>query len=355
VIPWLPNVGKALDFFGLGAPVLAWTLGATPLLATVVAWRRHRSLFPVVCCTAWVTVVSLPVILTIAEAKAHFFHPRHALFLLPLLLVMLGVALAGLAEALVPARLGVTRRPVVVATTLAAALALVAPAVQGYVEAPWRFFTYTKNLQDFRGIAQLLHRRTRTYAPEDRYLLVVTRDRKGYLGNPVLAWYLEWYGIRDRVVMRGTARPADVMQRTGRRCQRHCRNLDAALEHDLRLEGAFQLSRPKRHLLGKAVMRRDAPARLQHIGFAIYPPLERFELGALDDYRVVPHFGLLLYELVRSPDRDHVRRGSAASATPVAVVSPRWLRVQTRQRTYATPLRSNLSVTSPSAHDTSPM
>jgi len=293
-LPWWPTLVATLRFFGMGSKTLPWAIGLAPLAAVVVVWRRHPRLLPVVASTAVVILVSLPVILGIAEAKEHIFHPRHALFLLPLSLTLLGITIGGVAEAVASPRLAAP-------LALVAAAVLVAPTAQHFAASPWPYFTRTKMLHDFRGITQILRERTRDYAPDDRYLLVATRGPGGHLGNPMLAWYLEWYGIADRVVLRGTSRPATTIEQARERCWVRCRNLGAVVERDLGLERAYQGTRGKRFLLGKPVTRLGWPGRPRHIGFAVYPPLARWHLGSLDGYHTWRRPGLHLYELARPP------------------------------------------------------
>jgi hypothetical protein len=293
-LPWWPNLVATLGFFAAGAPALVWALGLAPVLALAVAWRRHRPLVPVVAATTAIVVTSLPVILSIAEAKDHIFHPRHALFLLPLLLVLLGTAIGGLADALAPRRLAAPVALLVAAT-------LVAPAAWRYAQGPWRFFAATKMLHDFRGITQIIRERTRDYGPNDRYLLIATRGAGGHLGNPVLAWYLEWYGIGHRVVLRGTTDPAATIALARTQCWKHCRSFGTLVERDLGLTRAYQQTRAKLWLLGHPVMRWGWPGNPRDIAFAVYPPLERWHLPPLDGYRTWRRPGLQLYELARPP------------------------------------------------------
>lgn len=294
-LPWWPNLLVTLQFFGTGSTALPWVLGLAPPVALLVAWRRHRPLLPVIACTTLVVAIAVPVILSIAEAKEHFFHPRHAVFLLPLLLILLGIAIGGIAETLAPRRLAVP-------LALAAAVALVAPTDARYLRGPWPFFNQTKMLHDFRGVTQILRARTAGYGPDDRYLLAATRGRGGHLGNPVLAWYLEWYGIRDRVILRGTTRPAATLAKVRRECQRRCRNFSGGVERDLGLVKPHQQTRAKLRLLGDPVRVGAPPGRPRNIGFLIYPPLDRWKLRSLAGYRAWRLSGVHLYELIR-PDR----------------------------------------------------
>lgn len=293
-LPLWPNLTTTLGFFGMNAPALPWLLALGPFAALAIVWRRHRALLPAIACTVVALAVGLPVILTIAESKQHFFHPRHALFMLPLLLLLLGVAIGGIADAALPRRLAP-------AAALAVALALVAPTAARYVGGPWWFFDQTKALHDFRGVARVLRDRTRDYGPDDRYLLVATRGRGGHLGNPVLAWYLTWYGIADRVILRASTRPAETIAFVRERCWTSCHHLSALLERALALVSAHQLTGAKIRLLDRSVMRTARAGTPRHIGFAVYPPLERWQLGSLEGYRAWRRRGLHLYELDRPP------------------------------------------------------
>lgn len=295
-IAWGATTLATLRFFGFGSSGLPWLLGLAPFVAIATTWRRSRLLGRVATCYLLAAATALPIMFELAELKQHFFHPRHALFLLPPLLALLGIAVGTVAEALVS-----RRRAPWVAIVATAALSL--PAVRSYAASPHFYFDRTKALHEFREVTQELRRRTDDYGPNDRYLLISTRGKGGQLGNPVLAWYLEWYGIRDRVLLTGTTTPAETIRRARDACQVGCRQLSALTMKQLRLTSAFQVTPAKRRLLAAPVSQPLRHGDPRHIGFLVYPPLARWHLGPLQGYRPWRRRGLHLYQLTRPPWR----------------------------------------------------
>jgi hypothetical protein len=299
-LPAWHNVRMAFGFFGMGHWALPWALAFGPLAALAHVWRRHRALRPVMLCTVAVVLTALPIILQIAHWKRHFFHPRHALFLQPLLLVLLGVGIAGAVELLLPRAWIRDRGALAPAVALGVALVLGVPSVMRFVNAPGAYFRFSKTPADMRSVARMLRDRTRDYGSDDRYLLITNRGPVSYLGNPVLIQYLDWYGIGDRVSLRSTVQPAETLAQVRELCWKSCWYHGDLVDLMLQLASPLQLSRAKRRLLGRQAPSMS-PGRPQHIGLALYLPLARWKLGSTRGYRKQRFTGIHLFELARPP------------------------------------------------------
>src|SRR5262249_13186443 len=138
------------------------------------------------------SVCTIPLIVAIAQWKHYYFHPRHVLFLLPMVHLSTAIVVGTFLERLV--------RPRALATAVGVALVVgvTYPSVSAYVANPLRFFRDTKTLRDFRGLAQTIAARAVRLAPGEHYLLVLERRRPGHLANPLVAFYLDAYGLTGR-------------------------------------------------------------------------------------------------------------------------------------------------------------
>lgn len=182
---------EALGFFALGAPGLRWAVVAAFPVALLVLRRRGHG---AVAAAIGLVALALPVIALVVRWKAYYFHPRHALFLLPVVALVLGVALAR-----------VTRRwpaPLPLALVLAAML----PGAVGFLRDPAPYFALTKGGLDPKPFVADLARAL----PPDAGGVVLAERRSP--ANAVLAWYLRWWRLGDRVALRssGLATPALV-------------------------------------------------------------------------------------------------------------------------------------------------
>ena len=213
------DVPMALDitlrfFAGYELP-LAVAFGAAFLLAPLVA-RRDR-VASAVTAVFVLSACSVAIMVAIAHAKQYYFHPRHALFLLPMV---------HLATALVVGR-AIAR--VVHAPTAAAvaggllALVVTAPTVRAYVADPFAYFHATKTFRDYRGLTRLIAERIASGPANAGYLLLLEKRRPGHLANPTLRFYLERYGIADRVVLAGIDDPAHTLTKLPKLCPARCR------------------------------------------------------------------------------------------------------------------------------------
>jgi hypothetical protein len=204
-----------LELFAPGMPLLVALFAIAIVLVPIVA-RKERG------AGALAVVVLLAaaapgVIVLIARSKAYYYHPRHALFLLPMVHLATAIVLGGGLTRLVRS----SGAGGVVGTI--AVLAVSASAVHAYVTEPLPFFQATKTLRDFRGLARVLADRTAGQDPDARYLVILEGRRAGHLANPTVAFYLDAYGLTDRVLLAGGGEPTALLSRVAHACPTGCR------------------------------------------------------------------------------------------------------------------------------------
>lgn len=174
---------EALGFFALGAPSLRWAaLVALPVALVVLHRRGHGGVGAALALLA----LAVPVIALVVRWKAYYFHPRHALFLLPLVALVVGVALAR-----------VTRRAPA-ALPFALVLAAMGPGALAFLRAPAPYFHLTKGPLDVKPFVADV---ARTLPPGAEGVVLAERRSPA---NAVLAWYLRWWRLADRVALRSS-------------------------------------------------------------------------------------------------------------------------------------------------------
>jgi len=140
---------------GLHQPAV---VGLTLILAAVglqdsKPWLRPAGLLLMVA-----SITALPLIWAADLRSGFFFHPRQAIALLVVVLMLAGAGLVGTADRIAMyMRVGGVGRATATAVFVAAWLGLVVPLVVAQVHAPWR------NQQDWRGAAALI---TEYHCPE---------------------------------------------------------------------------------------------------------------------------------------------------------------------------------------------
>lgn len=220
-----PLTEHALRTFAYRSPVLFdCFLAGVPLLLWY-AWRRGDGRFAIALYLVG-SFLAIPALILLAQEKDYYFHFRHALFLLPHFVLVIATGLAVALRALTA--VGLTRRPstreaVVVPIGAIAIVALQGPVVAAYLARPEPFFAESKTVRDLRGFMLQLRERIAALEPGEKYLLIAERRRPGHLANPSLAEYLNWWGLADHVVLRGTDRPEDTLRDLVQECVDGCR------------------------------------------------------------------------------------------------------------------------------------
>lgn len=240
----------------------------------VYAWRRGAALLAVVS-SLEVTLLAVPLIVETARWKQYYFHPRHALFLLPAVEILSAITLLSIVRKLDPARrLGAAAQRDDAWNAALACLLVVAtqlPTLRTYLVHPERFFARSKKTYDLRAVTLAVRDAVAAYGPRDKYLLVAQRN---VMANTALAQYLRWYGLESHVVLRGTADPAATVQRAVALCASGCLGqrggvVDAAL----RLQAPFGLPPDFQRLLGLLEPIGRWPGLVRRIGIVAYSPL----------------------------------------------------------------------------------
>ena len=138
---------QATDFFTQKRPFLevAFAIAIPAMLLT--AWRRSRATLPVVVYLA-LSCLAIPVIAFFVRSKDYYFHPRHALFLLPLAGIITAVGMTDLLRGLFARRFesARTREAVVAGVACALILAAQLPVVWQFLRSPASFYAQTKTM-----------------------------------------------------------------------------------------------------------------------------------------------------------------------------------------------------------------
>jgi hypothetical protein len=178
----------------------------------------------------------------------------------------------------------------------AAVVAVCGPIAYRYVVDPSAFFGLVKIDRDFRGFTMDLAGRLAHAPPDARHLILVERNRPGYLGNPLLDFYLRAYGLADRVVLRGFADPSTVT-RFAATCGRGCRGVqDARLESALGAGSPFAQDPLIRRLIDLREPMGTWPANVEGVSLVLYSPF--FGAGAVPGLRGRSYRGFVVFEPV---------------------------------------------------------
>ncbi len=252
---------------------------------------RHDRVAGALAAACLLSMFAVPVIVVVAQSKQYYYHPRHAIFLLPLV---------QLATAMVVGRAltRVLRAPVAAGVVGAAAVVAVsATTVRAFLATPLPYFHVTKTLRDFRGLTHAIATRTAAQSPGERYLLVLHQQRPGHLANPTLAFYLEAYGLADRVTLAGVSDPLPPLVELPRRCADGCRGpFDPARLATLNLREPFDQPPLMRRLMR---MRTSAwPSAISGVGLVTWAPTAPLAPRGVVATRLD---GLTLFEPTPSP------------------------------------------------------
>jgi hypothetical protein len=192
----------ATDFFTQKSPFLevAFAIAIPAMLLT--AWRRSRATMPIVIYLA-LSCLAIPVIAFFVRSKDYYFHPRHALFLLPLAGIITAVGLTDLLRALFARRFESTRRREAVVAGVACTLILAAQLQTAwrFVRSPASFFAQTKTMTDWKGVMERIGPTARAL-PAGKLALIAERAS----ANNAIGWhYLRWWGLHPYVTFWGYA------------------------------------------------------------------------------------------------------------------------------------------------------
>jgi hypothetical protein len=296
-----PLAEHALRTFAFRSAPLFWCfVGGCPLFLWY-GWRRGDGRFAVALYLVG-SFLAIPGLILLAQEKDYYFHFRHALFLLPHFAVVTAAGFATALRALFPARLARVRaggrEAAVIALGAVLILVLEGPVVASYLAAPEPFFAESKTVRDLRGLMLRLRERVKGLAEDERYLLIAERRRPGHLANPSLAEYLEWHGLAERVVLRGTDRPDDTLRDLAAHCRAGCRGREVlSIPSALGLPSLLGVRPEMRKLLGMPLVETASRDRLGGVGIVYWERLTVRPPARFPGYAVNKRRGLAWYDL----------------------------------------------------------
>lgn len=195
-------VGRAAaDFFTQKTPFLEVAFAIAIPTMLLSAWRRRSETLPVLVYLA-LSGLAIPVIAFFVRSKQYYFHPRHALFLLPLVGIVTAVGLTTLLRGLVARRFAsaATRETVVVVAGCTLLLAAQAPTAGQFLRAPMAFYGQSKTLNDWKGVMERIAPSARALPADARLALIAERVSP----TNAIGWhYLRWWGLHPHVTFWG--------------------------------------------------------------------------------------------------------------------------------------------------------
>ncbi len=297
----------AFDFYAGGNPLLlaAFLIGIPALLSR--EWKRDPARFAAACALVGSFAV-IPVIVEIERMKEYYFHPRHTFFLMPIFaLIAASGLLAPVRRLDLLRRLGgsaKTRDAAYVATGVVVALGLSALPLESYLANPQPRFARTKTLRGFKPLMRHLRKRVDEIAPDQIYLLLAERGRPGHIGNPMLAKYLQWHGLEDRVVLHGVDVPHATRRQLARVCPDQC---DGVPARRLRLQ--FEAKSPfnaRGEMLDLVGVAPDPPSRrpVGGVGLLHYWRYVGGPPARAEGFRIERFRGLSFFEPIRPTENE---------------------------------------------------
>jgi hypothetical protein len=183
---------SAADFFTQKTPGLE--LAFAIAIPAMLLWARRRSpaTFAVAMYLA-LSCLAIPVIAFFVRSKQYYFHPRHALFMLPLVAIV--TAVGGMA---VLRRLFHER----VAFRVACAIVLAAqvPTVWQFLRTPMAFYAQTKTMNDWKGVMERIAPTARALPADGKIAVIAERVSP----TNAIGWhYLRWWGLHPHVTFWG--------------------------------------------------------------------------------------------------------------------------------------------------------
>jgi hypothetical protein len=194
-------VGRiASDFFTQKTMFLEVLFAASIPAMLLTTRRRAPETLPV----AWYLALSwlaIPVIAFFVREKQYYFHPRHALFLLPLVGIVTAVGLTAMLRGLLARRFADARTGETVVACVACAIVLAAqgPIAWRFLRHPNAFYSQTKTMNDWKGVMERIAPTARAL-PAGKLALVAERVSP----TNAIGWhYLRWWGLHPHVTFWG--------------------------------------------------------------------------------------------------------------------------------------------------------
>jgi hypothetical protein len=190
----------ATDFFTQKTQFLevAFVIALPAMLLT--AWRRSRPTLPVVVYLA-LSCLAIPVIAFFVRSKHYYFHPRHAMFLLPLVAIITAVGLTDVVRALVARRFEAsrTREAIVAGVVCTFILGAQLPIAWQFLRSPTPFFAQTKTMNDWKSVMERVAPMARGLS-DGKLALIAERAS---VTNAIGWHYLRWWGLHPYVTFWG--------------------------------------------------------------------------------------------------------------------------------------------------------
>jgi len=264
VVEPLAVTWESLRYFaGDASPLLVALVVAIP---GFVRASIRRGIGPIAVAVL-LSFTSLPAIALAIRWKHYYFHARHVMFLLPLFHLVVAAGVLELLRMLDPLRRLVatpaTRRLLDASAAAACVLAISVPALRAFLVAPQPSFARTKTLHDLAPVASAIATSVARLPPGERYLLLAERDSPT---NVVLATYLEWYGVADRVTFRAPGVPLELVEPFLRR--------DDGDPSALALRPPSAIYFALRALVGQSAPMGQVPARVTAFGVVGYKAVQ---------------------------------------------------------------------------------
>lgn len=289
----------AFKFFAGGNTFLLYAFAAGVVVFPLYEARRGADRLAIVLAML-VAFGAIPTIVEIERMKEYYFHPRHAFFLFPVFAFVAAGGLLATLRGLDPLR-GTSlpdARKLTAYTALSVALALGTQLVplSRHVENPRAWFQRSKTLRQYNSLVRHLQQRVEALDDDQIYLLIAERRLPGHIGNPVLAKYLEWYGLENRVVLRGTDTPLQARIAASKLCPDGCIGQPAlGVQAKLQAIGPFNSRREMLELVEVSPSPRTG-APVGAIGLLQYWRLQGGPPAKAPKFDLSTHVGMSLFE-----------------------------------------------------------
>jgi len=270
---------RTLGWFTEGSAVLRWAAVAAPVVLLARARWLGRPCLPTAIVLAAALLAVVPAIVLVEQWRQYYFHPRHALFILPVLMLGIAVVLETGLRRLDPLRRVLRsparRRAVYAAVLLGAVAALQGPTAWRFVQHPEAFFARTKSGHDVAALVRDLQVAAGTLHGRQKILVLVERFGPGRLANPVLARYLWLHGLHPRVVLRSTGNVGWTLGRVAELCAAGCPGMPGPdVERAVGTVGPpLSIGLAKRLLLHLPPSVGRWPGRVRHVVVVTYSPV----------------------------------------------------------------------------------
>ncbi|MDG2303366.1 MAG: glycosyltransferase family 39 protein [Candidatus Binatia bacterium] len=298
----------AFDFFAGGNPLLLAAFFAGLALLIWHGWQQGRDRVAIAAGLG-ISFFAIPIIVEIERWKEYYFHPRHSFFLLPIFAIVAAGGLLVAVRGLDPLRRTklrqATRKAIYTALALVLVVGTEATPVVRHLDNPNPRFKRSKTVRHFKSLMVYLQDQVAALEPDQVYLLIAERRRPGHISNPVLATYLEWYGLDDRVILRGSDRPIQTRQTIHRLCPEGCVGEPAArVQKKVGAIGPFNSMREMLELLEVSAAPQTA-APVGQIGLLHYWRHQVEPPSRAPGFVLSTHVGMSLFEkpLAAAPDR----------------------------------------------------